>query len=583
MDARSPVPRAGRILALVIVGLVAAPDLRAGSVFISGDDSDDSVHCREARCGGMIGHILSDLYSGCGPLPPGDCILAIGTNFDEARSALIGPEGWNLPQNGGPGACIVECNDVACIDSVRFEDYRLLYVPSAEISVDGGLTQPQLDALNRRRADIQAWVNGSDGRVMALTEAFMRNAFGWLPNPLASRDTFIFDARRTPKPHFPGIAVIDEQFPGNGSTDDNIDHSRYHTIFVGPSGWSGLSILLEAENEFVRDPANGQAIHAPLALGCCQCLLLAEDCDNGIDDDGDTLVDEDDLECGDCGDGVLNPGEECDDGNQLDFDGCDSSCHVETNGRPTCVVAGPVATDCADVRAGRLQLDGRGSSDPDSDPLSFLWSTECAGISFDDDESPTPVVIVDDLAACSVTCEVELAVTDPAGASSSCETMVTISDESAPVIEQGSGGDACIWPPNHWYTCFNAGDFHPVITDACNSPIAWRFVGCASDQPDDAPDGRRARGWNGDGNTADDCVVAADGLGFCVRAERTGAGEAAQDGRHYAVSIVATDACGNESAPVVIGTVHVPHDQSPRARDCVNPTRVGVRRGAGRR
>lgn len=34
-----------------------------------------------------------------------------------------------------------------------------------------------------------------------------------------------------------------------------------------------------------------------------------------------------------CGDGLLNPeaGEECDDGNNLGFDGCDETCRIEQN------------------------------------------------------------------------------------------------------------------------------------------------------------------------------------------------------------------------------------------------------------
>ena len=34
-----------------------------------------------------------------------------------------------------------------------------------------------------------------------------------------------------------------------------------------------------------------------------------------------------------CGDGLINPevGEECDDGNNLIFDGCDSTCRIEQN------------------------------------------------------------------------------------------------------------------------------------------------------------------------------------------------------------------------------------------------------------
>jgi cysteine-rich repeat protein len=37
-----------------------------------------------------------------------------------------------------------------------------------------------------------------------------------------------------------------------------------------------------------------------------------------------------------CGDGNVDPGEDCDDGNQVDKDGCSSSCKVETEGGFTC-------------------------------------------------------------------------------------------------------------------------------------------------------------------------------------------------------------------------------------------------------
>jgi len=57
-----------------------------------------------------------------------------------------------------------------------------------------------------------------------------------------------------------------------------------------------------------------------------------------------------------------------------------------------------------------------------------------------------------------------------------------------------------------------------------------------------------------------DCVIAPDGLSFLVRAERQGL---VASGRHYAVVMVATDDCGNASAATEIGTIYVPHDQSP--------------------
>lgn len=37
-----------------------------------------------------------------------------------------------------------------------------------------------------------------------------------------------------------------------------------------------------------------------------------------------------------CGDGILDPGEECDDGNNIDGDGCDANCMVEEDGGEGC-------------------------------------------------------------------------------------------------------------------------------------------------------------------------------------------------------------------------------------------------------
>jgi hypothetical protein len=111
------------------------------------------------------------------------------------------------------------------------------------------------------------------------------------------------------------------------------------------------------------------------------------------------------------------------------------------------------------------------------------------------------------------------------------------------------------------------------VVDACSEPVTWSLAGCHSDQPDDAPE----NGWNGDGHTVDDCVMESDGRSFCVRSEREGTGPAAQAGRHYTVSVVASDACGNLSNELAVATIYVPHDQSPRERGCVDVTRVGCR------
>ena len=53
-----------------------------------------------------------------------------------------------------------------------------------------------------------------------------------------------------------------------------------------------------------------------------------EECDDGNNVDGDGCSADCTVE-GFCGDGVLDPGEECDDGNNVDGDGCSANCTVE--------------------------------------------------------------------------------------------------------------------------------------------------------------------------------------------------------------------------------------------------------------
>lgn len=146
--------------------------------------------------------------------------------------------------------------------------------------------------------------------------------------------------------------------------------------------------------------------------------------------------------------------------------------------------------------------------------------------------------------------------TDRCGNSATASQTVQVVDTTPPVVASASGRLACLWPPNHRVLCLPASDLRVEASDACSGPVTWRIEGCASDQPDDG---------RGDGHTTDDCRVSPDGRSICVRAERQG-GE--PGGRHYTVLVVAVDACGNESAPTGVGEIYVPHDQSPRERDC---------------
>src|SRR5262249_5183754 len=59
-------------------------------------------------------------------------------------------------------------------------------------------------------------------------------------------------------------------------------------------------------------------------------FAVPEVCTNGRDDDLDGLTDHDDPDCFMCANRILDPGEECDDGNLAPGDGCGPDCRLET-------------------------------------------------------------------------------------------------------------------------------------------------------------------------------------------------------------------------------------------------------------
>ena len=142
------------------------------------------------------------------------------------------------------------------------------------------------------------------------------------------------------------------------------------------------------------------------------------------------------------------------------------------------------------------------------------------------------------------------------------------SGTNAPVTLEG---ERCLWPPSHGMTCFaDAGLLFPDVPAAQGLPI--RVVDCRSNQPDDNGGRNRSwwwRGYSGDGNTVDDCVVAADQASFCVRAERSGA---QRQGREYLVTL--TLDCGG----VAYSTIRllVPHDMREQP-DCTTTGRSATR------
>jgi len=98
-------------------------------------------------------------------------------------------------------------------------------------------------------------------------------------------------------------------------------------------------------------------------------------------------------------------------------------CPVPNN-PPICDAGGPYTAPCGGPTTS-VRLDGTGSSDPDTlDALTFSWSINCPGASFDNPTSPTPVLTLD-TPCCSASCTVTLVVSD-GQASSTCTATVNV-------------------------------------------------------------------------------------------------------------------------------------------------------------
>ncbi|OGO37739.1 MAG: hypothetical protein A2W35_18615 [Chloroflexi bacterium RBG_16_57_11] len=104
-----------------------------------------------------------------------------------------------------------------------------------------------------------------------------------------------------------------------------------------------------------------------------------------------------------------------------------------------------------------------------------------------------------------------------------------------------------LWPPNHKYVTVTTT---VEASDNADPDPSWSLVSVTSSEADNG---------KGDGNTTEDLVIV-DDTTFMLRAERSGLG----DGRVYAITYRAVDACGNSAEGTVV--VYVPHDMGLHLR-----------------
>jgi hypothetical protein len=130
--------------------------------------------------------------------------------------------------------------------------------------------------------------------------------------------------------------------------------------------------------------------------------------------------------------------------------------------------------------------------------------------------------------------------------------VITVTDNSLPTITL-TGQTIVFSSSNHQYETVNLTSLVASASDSCDPSVDINDVVIAQVTSDEAENG------NGDGNTNDDIVIAANCKSVQLRAERAGSG----NGRVYTITFLVRDTAGNTTTATA--RVTVPKSQNGTA------------------
>jgi VCBS repeat-containing protein len=95
---------------------------------------------------------------------------------------------------------------------------------------------------------------------------------------------------------------------------------------------------------------------------------------------------------------------------------------------------GPYEKQCGGATT-NIQLDGSASVDPNGDPITYSWTSNCLGATFNDSHIANPILTLTSVPGCNVECQVTLCVTDGTHPPVCATTSVHVVDTINPVIQ----------------------------------------------------------------------------------------------------------------------------------------------------
>ena len=145
---------------------------------------------------------------------------------------------------------------------------------------------------------------------------------------------------------------------------------------------------------------------------------------------------------------------------------------------------------------------------------------------------------------------------DSAGNETTKVVNFTVIDNTPPSLTL-KGNTIGLWPPDHRYETVSIGDLVLAASDNCDATVGVTSVYITQVASDEVENSQ------GDGNTSNDMVIAADCRSVQLRAERDGGG----NGRVYTITLKVRDGLGNSTTANAKVTVSKSQNGSPAVDD----------------